>query len=358
MMQKFLFSGFLLISSLIFTFCIKDPGPVIKGVTDNNLSGPGVFILNEGNFRTGNGSLSFFSYDSSKIFNNVFLEVNSRLLGDIPYSMAVSNGKAYIVVNNSGKIEVVDENTMESLTTINKLSSPRYISFATDKKAYVTSLYSDSITILDTEKDIISGYLRIRHTSETIIARETKAYAASWAGGNKIFVIDILSDNVTDSIEVGKEPESMAVDKNGTLWVLSNGGWQRDNFAELTAIDTRTDEILKRLLFSQITDSPTSLQVDGKGENLFFLLNGGVMRMSIDDDQLPENPFISPPGINLYKIGINPSNSEIFITDAKDYQSKGDVFRYDKNGVMIAKMEADIIPGSICFRTGTFLPGK
>ncbi|NMC37027.1 MAG: hypothetical protein GYA41_01745 [Bacteroidales bacterium] len=357
-MKKSLVSGLLVISSFIFTLCSKDPGPVVRGVTDNYLSGAGVFILNEGNFRTGNGSLSFFSYDSSKIFNNVFLQVNSRLLGDIPYSMAVSNGKAYIVVNNSGKIEVVDGNTMESLTTINKLSSPRYISFATATKAYVTSLYSDSITILDTEKDKISGYIDIRHTSETIIAIENKAFAASWAGGNKIFVIDILSDAVTDSIEVGREPESMAVDKNGTLWVLCNGGWQRDSFAELTAIDTRTDEILRKLIFPLITDSPTSLQIDGKGENLFFLLNGGVMQMNIDDAQLPEIPLISPPGTNLYKLGINPGNSEIFITDAKDYQSKGDVFRYDKKGVLISKMEADIIPGSVCFRTGTLLPGK
>ncbi len=343
---------------MILTFCTKDPGPVVKGVTDNYLSGEGVFILNEGNFRTGNGSLSFFSYDSSKMFNKVFLKVNNRMLGDIPYSMAFSRGKAYIVVNNSGKIEVVDGNTMESVVTINKLSSPRYISFPTDRKAYITSLYSDSITIIDTEKDKITGYINMKHSSEAIIPCENEAYVACWAGGNKIFVIDILSDAVTDSIEVGKEPESMALDKNGTLWVLCNGGWQRDSYAELTAIDTRTHNILKRLPFPMITDSPTSLCIDGKGEILFFLLNGGVMQMSIKDDQLPENPLISPPGINLYKLGINPGNSEIFITDAKDYQSKGDIFRYDRNGILISKMEADIIPGTICFRSETLLPGR
>ena len=80
--------------------------------------------------------------------------------------------------------------------------------------------------------------------------------------------------------------------------------------------------------------------------------------MSIDDNQLPDIPFVSPPGSNLYKLGINPDNSELFITDAIDYQSKGYVFRYDKNGNLISKMNADIIPGSTCFRTKTFLPGK
>ncbi len=104
--------------------------------------------MNEGNFRSGNGSLSFFSYDSLKLFNHVFQEVNKRPLGDIPYSINILGGKAYIVVNNSGKIEVADQNNMTSAATIDGINSPRYIAFVSDVKAYVTSLYSDSVTII------------------------------------------------------------------------------------------------------------------------------------------------------------------------------------------------------------------
>jgi len=352
---------FPLIALIAFLFlancCIKDPDPVIKGITENYLSGSGAFILNEGNFRSGNGSVSFFSYDSSKIFNHVFFEVNKRPLGDIPYFMDFLNEKGYIVVNNSGKIEVINGKTMESISTIRKLVSPRYISFITPTKAYVTSLYSDSIAVLDLLKDDVSGYIDMNHTSESIIAHEYKAYIANWTGGNQIFVINTLYDEVIDSVEVGKEPESMVMDKNGILWVLCNGGWQRDNSAELIGIDTQTDEIIKRFVFPSKTDSPTSLGIDGKGENLFYILNG-VMKMNINASQLPESSFISYSGGNFYKLGINPENNEIFITDVVDYQEKGFVLRYDKSGTLISRMKADIIPGSICFKLRSLLPGR
>ena len=55
--------------------------------------GGGVFILNEGNFGRGNGSLSFYSYDSVKIFNDLFYSVNGFPLGDVPNSMVISGGK-------------------------------------------------------------------------------------------------------------------------------------------------------------------------------------------------------------------------------------------------------------------------
>ncbi len=356
MTKKISFSA-LIVLLIIFTSCEKDPNPVITGITDSYLSGKGAFILNEGNFRAGNGSLSFFSWDSSKVFNHVFLDVNDKPLGDIPYTMNILNEKAYILVNNSGKIEVVNSSTMKSIKTINKIRSPRYISFVTSVKAYVTSLYSDSITILDLSSDAVSGYINISHSSESIIAYDSKAYVANWTGGKEIIVINTAYDQVINSIEVGIEPESMAVDKNGTLWVLCNGGWQRENYAELIGIDTKTDAIIKRFVFPSKTDSPTSLQIDNRGETLWFLQNG-VRKMSINDSQLPADSFIAGTGNNFYKLGISPENNEIFVTDVVDYQQKGFVLVYNSSGSLISKMQTDIIPGSICFKPSTLLSGK
>lgn len=329
--------------------CVKEINPVITDSSESYLSGEGVFILNEGNFRSGNGSLSFFSYDSLKVYNHVFLNINQRPLGDIPYSMGFHGSNAYLLVNNSGKIEVTDRNYLKSVATINKIISPRYISFINDMKGYVTSLYSDSLVIIDLVNNAVSGYINLKKTSESIVTVYATAYVANWTGGNKVMIINTATDQVTDSIDVGSEPESMVVDKNETLWVLCNGGWKREYYAELIGISTRTNKIEKRFTFPSVTDSPTCLQIDGKGATLYFLLNG-VRRMAIEAQSLPSQAFI--PEINhiFYKLGVNPGNDEIFVTDVVDYVKKGKILRYSKGGALISEMEADIIPGTICFK--------
>jgi YVTN family beta-propeller protein len=329
--------------------CVKEINPVITDPGESYLSGEGAFILNEGNFRSGNGSLSFFSYDSLKVYNHVFLNINQRPLGDIPYSMGFHGSNAYILVNNSGKIEVTDRNYLKSVATINKISSPRYISFINDMKAYVTSLYSDSIAIIELATNSVSGYINLKKTSESIATVYTTAYVANWAGGNKVMVINTSTDQVTDSIDVGSEPESMVVDKNETLWVLCNGGWKRENYAELIGISTRNNKIERRFTFPSITDSPACLQIDGKGANLYFLLNG-VRRMAIEAQSLPSQAFIPELDHVFYKLGVNPGNDDIFVTDVVDYVKKGNILRYTKGGALISEMEADIIPGTICFK--------
>ncbi len=337
------------IISVFGVSCLKISDPVIIDLEDSFLSGPGVFVLNEGNFKSGNGSLSFYSYDSAKLYNNTFQSINHRPLGDVPYSMNISGSRAYIVVNNSGKIEVVDRNSLISVAVVNELTAPRYISFVSDKKAYVTSLYSDSVAVLDLTSNTVSGYINVRHPSESIAVSLTEAFIAHWAGGNRIFVINTRTDQVVDSLEVGMEPESMVIDGGGTLWVLCNGGWQREYFAELIAINTMTHTIEKRFTFSSKTESPTCLQVDRNGETLFYLLDG-VKRMSINATTLPQTNFISPAERNFYKLGVNPLNNEIFVTDASDYQHNGSVLRYNKDGGLISVLQAEIIPGGMCFK--------
>ncbi|MDX9726923.1 MAG: hypothetical protein RBT38_11095 [Bacteroidales bacterium] len=334
---------------LLISSCIKEPDPVIIDIKRSYLAGVGFFITNEGNFRTGNGSLSFFSYDSMKVFNNVFKEVNHRPLGDIPYSMVFKGDLAYIVVNNSGKIEVVKGSDIKSAGVINGLNSPRCFSPVDDSKAYVSSLYSDSVAVIDLSANTISGYIDIKKTSEAIVNNGTSSYIASWVGGNKIMVVDNATDIVTDSIEVGFEPESMVIDRNGTLWVLCNGGWQREHFAELISINTLRNEIEKRFVFPSLNDSPSCLQIDGRGEVLYFLMNG-VRKMPVESSALPSSAFIAESQHAFYKLGINPRNNDIIVTDAGDFSGRGILLRFSSAGELKSEFLCGIIPGAVCFR--------
>jgi hypothetical protein len=168
-------------------------------------------------------------------------------------------------------------------------------------------------------------------------------------GGNEVMVINNVSDKLVDSIEVGIEPESMVIDKNNILWVLCNGGWARNNFAELIGINTVSNLIEKKFVFPTKVASPSCLHIDGAGETLYYL-ESGVRRMNIGASVLPSAPLIPEAGHYFYKIGINPLNSDIFITDAVDYQQQGYVMYYKNDGTLGSIQTADIIPGSICFK--------
>ena len=313
----------------------------------------GVFVINEGNFGKGNGSLSFYSYDSDEIYNDLFEEINGRPLGDTPLSMLIAGDKIYIVVNNSDKIEVVDRETLKSITTITGFNSPREIAAISNKKAYVTSMSSDNVAILDIENDIIAGHINLRRTSEAIVVKDKKAYIANyvnsdWTAGNMIMVVNTETDRVIDSILVAAEPESMVIDKNNTLWVLCNGGWQREYNAELIAINTAANEITKRLVFTSIYDSPERLQIDGTGSTLYYL-ESGVRKLDINASEIPPDVFISPSGSFFYNLGINPVNGDIFVTDAIDYQQRGRLLIFNNKGELLSEMLAGIIPAKLYF---------
>jgi DNA-binding beta-propeller fold protein YncE len=331
---------------LLFASCQKDPK--FNG-GDYDMKG-GAFILNEGNYMAGNGSLSFWSYDSLKIYNDMFQSVNGRPLGDVPYSMMIKDEKAYIVVNNSGKIEVINNITMKSVTTIHGLISPRIMAVVNSTKAYVSSLYSDSVTIVDIFSNSITGYINLRRTSEAIAVAGNFAYISNWAGGHEVMVVNTLNNQVIDSIDVGIEPESMVLDGDRNLWVLCTGGWSESDLGKLVQIDINSNNVIKQFPFNNPSSYPTSLIIDSYGQNLFYL-DGGVRKMGIADTKLPASSMVPQPvGSAFYKLAINPANGDLFISDALDYSHQGYLWIYTNGGDLSRKETVGIIPGTVCFK--------
>jgi DNA-binding beta-propeller fold protein YncE len=331
---------------LFFVSCEPDePGPVIK--TDGNtlLNGEGIFIMNEGNFTRGNGSLSFYSADSAKICNNIFYDANKRTPGDIPFSMYISGDTAWLLVNNSGKIEVVNRKTMKSVRTITGLESPRYMVRAGTDKCYISSLYSDSITLFSKSLCSITGYIDLGRNSEQILISGSKAYIASWSGGRVLTVVNTGNDKIIKTIDVGLEPESMVSDRDGNIWVLCSGGYSGEEDPALIRISTETDEITRSISFTRPA-YPTNLKRNNAGDSLYYL-NSGVFRMSVYDTSVPEEPFIRENGRLFYRMEPDNLNNSIFVTDANDYQRSGFLLRYDKTGVLTESHVAGIIPGNM-----------
>ena len=335
------------ILALLMTSCSlfekKDDSNINPGI----LSGNGVFLINEGNFLAGNGSLSYYSMVSEKIYNDIFSMVNLRPLGDVPNSMTITGDTAFIVVNNSGKIEVIETETAKSIKTIKDLISPRNLVPVGLNKAYLTSLYSEFITIIDLKKCEITGSINIRRSSEAIVVSGRRAIISNWSSGNEILIVDIDNDKLIDSVRVGSEPESMVRDREGTIWIMCSGSYMGNTFPELIRFNPDNKEIMKRFIFPSRSMYPSTLRINNTLDTLYFI-ESSIWKMGIESNGLPELPFISASGRNFYKLGVSAEDGDLFATNAGDYQTAGYLLRFSRGGALIDSVRTDILPGFIC----------
>lgn len=313
-----------------------------------------VFVYNEGNFMYGNASLSVYDPDGRTVENQMFYHVNDFPLGDVFQSMRIIGSHGYMVVNNSGKVVVVDPATCRYVGTIKGLISPRYIEPVDESKIYISDLYSPSIAIADPRTLEVTGSVHVGRSTEQMVSRGDFVYVCSWSFSNKVYKIDTRSDLVVDSLEVTSQPNSMVMDREGQIWVLSDGGYvgspHGTQMAALTRIDTESFTVEQRMEFADIAHSPTELTLCPTADTLYYLGHEGVFRMPIGQAQLPSRPFIAQGPRLFYGLGVDPRTSEVYVSDAVDYVQQGVVLRYTVSGELLDSFRVDIIPSGFCFR--------
>lgn len=324
----------------------------------------GVYIVNQGNFMYGNSSLSFYNPSTKRVVNHLFQARNGIPLGDVAQSMAIRDNLGFIVVNNSGKIYIISSNTAEYEGSITGLSSPRYIHFVDARKAYITDLYARKITIFDPSTFRITGKISVnnsksefnQHSTEQMVQYKNLVFTNCWSYDNKILVIDTNTDQLVDSIEVFKQPNSLVLDKNNKIWVLTDGGFEGSPYGYekpgLMKIDAETLEIERSFRFA-MGEHPLNLCTNAAKDTLFFL-NRHVWKMSVSDKKLPDQPLIRSSNGNLYggfySLAIDPANSEIYVGDAIDHAQNGIVQRYTSLGKLKDEFKVGISPGGFAFK--------
>ena len=316
---------------------------------------PGVFVVNEGNFTTGNASLTWFQTDKKTLVPDAFYSVNKVPLGDVANFMTIRNGKGYVVVNNSGVVYVIDIKTGNFLDKISNLTSPRELLFVDDSTAWISDLNNTYITVVNADNYEVKGHIDLNgRTSESMKKIGDTVFVANWSklnqqlNNDKILVVDIAKNMVVDSIQVELEPNSMAVDKDGKLWVLCSGGFMNEIFPALYRINPKIPSIEQKFEFPDKNSNPHDLTINNDGDNLYFL-NGGVFKMNILSNEIPDEALVNNSSNNFYSIGVSPDKEELFVSDALDYIRNGQIYIYDKSGNLTGKFEAGIIPGYFAF---------
>lgn len=347
-----LIAGLPLLSS-----CMKYGPSEVEVFTPEGLSG-GVFVVNEGNFMYGNASLSYYDSqqigpEKNKVENDVFVRANGISLGDVAQSMTMHNGVGYVVVNNSGVIFAIDPGTFQVKGLITGLVSPRYIHFVSDTKAYVTDLYASQLTMVNPQTYTITGTIPTpgHRSTEKMVACGDTLFVSCWSYDRTVLVIDTKTNTLIDSISVGIQPSSMALDAYNRLWVLSDGGFEGSPYGYslpvLQCLDPKTNRLVWEATFPE-AGSPSELCVNGARDTLYYI-NKAIWRMNVSQRALPEQPFLPYQGTLYYGLAVDPVSSDVYVADAIDYVQSGIVFRYSAAGDLVAQFKTGIIPGAFCF---------
>lgn len=335
----------------VFPSCEKDFGE--KKEKSVYQSADGVFVVNEGQFMAGNGDVSFYNRSDKSVSDNLFFSVNNRPPGDIPQYLAFTEQYAYLIVNNSNSIEVIDLLDFKVKSTIKGFDMPRQMAIS-GNKGYVSQMGSTKIAVIDLISNTISGYIEAHKSADGMKIQGNRLFVANWSSfyidkpNNTIMVIDLTTEDLIDSVVVAKEPNSMVIDRNGKLWVLSSGGFMGEEYPALQCINTTTLNTEKVIQFPTKSSYPTQLTVADDGEKLYYI-DYDVYRISINDSEVPMSTFINAEGRSFYGLGSDPQNGEIYVTDAKDFQQRGRVYRYIDSGDLVDSFDAGINPSGIYF---------
>ena len=353
MRLNFSITSLFVLMLLVFEGCMKDNQWVLNQQAKLSLS-KGVFIINEGNFMYGNSSLSFYNPATRKVQNDLFYAVNNLPLGDVAQSMIIYQNLGYIVINNSGKIYVVDSSNGKYVGKITGLTSPRYIHIINDKKAYVSDLYAGRITIVNPLTYQITGFIRtFGHAStEQMVQLNNMLFVTCWSFDNTILVIDTNTDAIIDSIKTGKQPGGLVLDKFNKIWTLCDGGWSKAGTSVRAPILQCINPLTRTidLSFSFTSDAaPSRLVINGTGDSLLFI-NNGVWKFGVTEPKPVKQPFLKTGNHLWYGLGADPSSTDIYLGDAIDYQQRGVIYRYSAEGAVVDSFKAGIIPGSFCFK--------
>jgi YVTN family beta-propeller protein len=309
-----------------------------------------LYMLSEGLFNMNNSTLGCVDFESRTIEYDFFSLINNRGLGDTANDMKLYGSKLWIVVNVSSQVEVVDAQSGISMRRISvsnenaEARQPRYITFYKNK-AYICS-FDGTVARIDTSSLAIEAVTTCGRNPDGIAVANGKLYVANSGGldmpnyDNTVSVIDLNTFTEIKKIKVELNPYKMEADSQGDVYLISRGN-NGSIKASFIRIDSKTDKVAET--FSNLPAVNFTIRND-----IAYLYNYDFMTdkywiktFDCKTEQIISDNFISDATIleRPFGIYVHPTNGNVYLTDARSYTVKGDLFCFDKIGKLKYKIE-------------------
>lgn len=327
-----------------------------------------------------NASLDFLRFSDGNYVTGAFKKMNPNVgagLGDVGNDIAVHGDELWIVVNNSGLVEVVSAKDETEIAAI-AVPTPRNIAFdetyayvTSWAGAYATGSYDESWNYVITDSKNpkgqvyrinlkskkVDGSVEVGYQPEGIASYDGKLYVANSGGissqlspdysyDNTVSIIDTKSFKVTQTVAVQVNLKNVYSDGKGNIYVTSLGDYWSTH-SGLYRIQTK---IGSGDTVSKVSDyvSVSSLCGDtvyciGTDSEFDWTAAAHVYKAWSYRDGVRTDLSLNVTATALY--GLFALDADTFlVTDAGDYFNPGTVTCYDK-GTKTWSVTAGVCPG-------------
>lgn len=323
----------------------------------------GMYVLNEGGYNQNNASLDYLDFASGTYVTDTFTRANPSViqgLGDTGNDILVYGSKAYICVNGSGLVEIIDARSARHLAQVN-LSNCRRLC-AHEGYIYITSYAGrvedhdhqlGYVAKMDTISYQIVATCEVGYQPEAMAVVDGKIYVANSGGymgmntgvyDDRISVITLADFTQTKHIPVGVNPQDIQVDSQHRLWIVTYGNYV-DVAANLYCLDPQTEQItaqnipVTKMAMTQDTLVYYATTYDAMWNPVTEYAKFATQSCQVLAWTLSNAPA-SPNGL-----GVHPTTGHIYVADAGDYVSPGSVVCYSRTGDYQWKVYAGVVPG-------------
>lgn len=337
-------------------------------------------VLNEGLFTSNTGAISML-YKDGTVIPDLFRDVNHRPIGDVAQSLTEINGKYFVALNNSKKIEVVDPTTFRSVGTIcyTQAGFPRQIVSISPSEAIVSDLERQLVRIRTLPPyGAPLEYIPMERWIEYLVVAENKLFGMT-SGGLYVFDLDKISKQQGRVIEEVKNEEvtkscQLLIDYRGYIWALMHKEEKEKVVGiSLLCVDPKTEKIVathtlpfnfsKNPLIGDVVDAIqyNRTDMDSTRHWIYFsvktyvgqndigeqLTQQTVVRMQVDTGKFELYRHL-PSANMMYGFAVDPQG-DVYLCDCLDYTAqRGYVRKYLADGTIL-NYRVGIYPNQIYF---------
>ena len=319
--------------------CVNDVDA--DGICDENENTSWVFVANEGNYGASNGTVSMID-DQGNMYE-------TEALGDVVQAVEVHENKLIVLVNNSHMMKIFDITdeglSMPGIEVSTGNSSPREMVIINDK-VYFTNWNSQDVKVFNLFNYTFETSISINGLPEDIEYDGEYLWVTVphsdfyFSTGNMVHKIDIATNAIVESIEVGSGPQQIAFD-NGEVFISRTFYDESFNtFHGATKIGAETT------ILNYGAGTACGGSILKHQNSVFRSFEGGISPMNEDLTLDSDNKIGNYEQSLVYHVEEINGNIWFGLTNYSDYNQ---IKVIDSNGEEIASYDAGSLPGDFTF---------